>query len=102
MSKEAVLAIRAYIHKYLFAPRFDWPANEFRRRSYSRWAATEIIAMIENDPINRDPISNIKKFMDDMDHYLNMSENRETYFIFMIAKETAEDIICLLLEGVKK
>lgn len=102
MSKEAVLAIRAYMQKYLFIPRSNWPTDEFRRRSYSRWAADEIMKMIENDPINQDPINNVEKFMDDMDHYLDLSENRDSYFIFMVAKETAEDIMCLLLKGDKK
>lgn len=102
MEKEAVLAIQEYIHQYLFEPKSNWPTCEFRRRSYSRWAADEILNMIKNDPINQDPLNNVELFMNKMDRFLDMSENQEVYFAFIVAKETAEDIVCLLMKGDKK
>lgn len=102
MNEEAVLAIRDYIDEYLFEPKLNWPTYEFRRRSYSRWAANEILTRIETDAINRDPINNVIEFREDMDRYLDLSEDHDVYYIFIVAKETADDIMCLLMKGDKK
>lgn len=97
MKEAAVLAIQEYIDEYLFEPRINWPKEEFIRRSYSRWAADEILARIENDTEHQNPLDIIEKFMNDMDRYAELSDDRESYPIFVIAREEAEEIAFLFL-----
>lgn len=42
--------VSEYIHDNLWPPKPDWPPNEFRYRSYARWAAEELLAAIANNP----------------------------------------------------
>lgn len=96
--KEAIVsALQEYIDEYLFEPGKNWPKEEFNRRSYSRWAANEIMERLLREMDIRDPLDIIEEFSDEMDRCLDLSENRDIYFIFIVAKETADDIAFLFL-----
>jgi hypothetical protein len=64
------------------------------QESYSRWAAREILVMLEK---NRDtpPLILIEQFRDRMDEYSCM--NKYTSYRFSVAKDMAEWIVDLLL-----
>lgn len=87
--------IEEYISEYLFPPCFNWPEEEFKRRTYSRWAATEILERIRID--DRDPLDVIEEFSNEMDRYFELSDGYDNYYIFIVAKETADDIAYLFL-----
>lgn len=96
MNKLAVSVIQEYIDKYLFEPRSNWPTYEFNVRSYSRWAANEIIERIQNDS-DRSPVSIISEFIREVDLYSEKTPTNQSQLIFSVAKETAIDIILLFL-----
>lgn len=97
MKEVAVSVIQEYIDEYLFEPSITWPDSEFNRRSYSRWAAEEILSRVIQEPSNRDPLDIIEEFANEMDRYLDYSDDKAIYFIFIVAKETAEDVAFLFL-----
>lgn len=102
MDTDVILKIQNYVNNYLFDPDIMWPVNEFKKRSYSRWAAYEILDRIKNDLENRDPINNVVEFLKEVRSYSELCTNDCVNFIFTTAIETAEDIIFLLLKGDKK
>ena len=91
----SVAVIRSYIEKNLFNPSFSWPRDEFRKRSYQRWAAYEICSRIMDKPFN-DPIVVIENFIFDMAMYACYGEEKYA-FIFQSAIETAEELIQLFV-----
>lgn len=93
--KVSVDAIEEYISEYLFLPSINWPKEEFERRTYSRWAASEILNRVRND--DRDPLDVIEEFSDEMDRYFELSDSHNSWYIFIAAKETADDIAFLFL-----
>lgn len=92
MKEEAIAIIQDYMNQCLFEPNLDWPGYEFDYRIYSRWAANEILDRISSCRKGLDPIIIIGQFMDEMDDYSEMSDDRNQQFIFIVARETAEDI----------
>lgn len=97
--EEIVLMIEKYMETFLFPPMVTWPKYEFVRRSYSRWAAEEIIDRILDSSIDQDPIDVIKQFSDEMDYCFEISEDKGSSFMFSTAKEIAEEIIFLVSKG---
>lgn len=91
MNEVAISMIRDYMDQCLFEPSFNWPGWEFDRRIYSRWAANEILERVTKNPM-LSPIDAIDQFMDEMDDHSEVSDDRNFQFIFIIARETAEDI----------
>ena len=91
MNELAMSIVREYIDTYLFEPQINWPKYEFNVRSYSRWAAYEILGRIANYMSTCDPVIVISEFMDEMDEYLEMSELREVRLLYSTARETAEE-----------
>ena len=96
MNELAVSVIQEYIDKYLFEPRSNWPKYEFNVRSYSRWAANEIIERIQNDS-DRSPVNIISEFIREVDLCSEKTPTNQSQLIFAVAKETAIDIILLFL-----
>lgn len=94
MVDPAAYILQEYVNDCLFEPSNDWPAIEFKRRTYSRWAADEITKRLNED---HDPISILEQFIDEMDDYSEVTDDKETQFIFTVAKETAEDIALLFV-----
>lgn len=97
MSELAVLMVRQYINENLFAPVITWPKNFFDERSYSRWAAYEIIKLIQAEP--NIPVNIlIQKFVYKLDNYSCMADwRKDVSYMFLTAKDTAEDIGCMFI-----
>lgn len=92
----AVTIIKEYVDQHLFSPSFSWPKNEFKKRSYSQWAAYEIINRIMDNPFEM-PICIIEKFMFEMTMYACYGEDEHRSEIFQTAVETAEELVLLFV-----
>lgn len=68
---------------------------EFKRRSYARWAASEIKERIKNG--NRLPVLEVYDFFKIVDDFSKMDSDVDMAFIFKTAAETAEEIGSLLV-----
>lgn len=94
MCDAAVSIIQEYVDKHFFSPSNTWCKYEFEKRSYSRWAAYEIIDRIMDKPFEI-PICVIENFIFEMAMYACYGEDKHRSFIFQTAVETAEEIILL-------
>lgn len=94
-SEIAVSIIREYIDQNLFSPSYSWPKDEFKKRSYSQWAAYEIINRIMDKPFDM-PICVIENFIYEMTAYTYCGDKYNN-FIFHTAIETAEELILLFV-----
>ena len=88
------MTIHNYINKNLFTPAWDWSEYEFRRRSYGRWAANEILNRVMEMP-ETDPFFVILYFRYQMDVLSTVREDSDAEFIFVTARNTADEIISL-------
>lgn len=88
------MIIHNYIDENLFIPAWNWSSYEFRRRSYERWAANEIIKRITETP-EVEPFFIILYFRHQMDTLSDIRENSGAEFIFITARDTADEIISL-------
>lgn len=105
---EIIMKIQKYIDESLFEPHINWPKYEFLRRSYSRWAANEILCRILKESLKPPPYITgfepeapsaiIREFIDEMDYYSDISTDVKKQRIFIIAKETAIDINTFIFE----
>lgn len=92
MYEVAAEIIQEYIDQWLFEPNYYWPRIEFNRRSYSRWAANEIVHRIKTETKGRTVLEIIDEFRWEMDRCSEVDYDRDRAFIFETARETAEDI----------
>lgn len=92
----AEITIKEYRDQYLFMPKMNWPKCEFDLRTYSRWAADEILNRLNEKP-SVGVINIIQGFMEELDHCMDLSDNWTVVRIFRIAREAAEDILKLFL-----
>lgn len=91
----AVKSIITYMEECLFEPKTSWFKHEFEKRSYSRWAANEILEGVMDHPMSpADTI--IEEFIFKMSLYSCVAEDSKASFIFSIAQDTAEDILAYL------
>lgn len=107
MNEASISVIQKYIDECLFEPRLKWPKYYFTERSYSRWAAYEIQERIIEEALRLPPhitgreprslVDIIKAFISEMDDLSETSDNKRFQLIFLIARDTAEDILCLFL-----
>lgn len=103
MDETAILIIQEYIDKNLFEPQISWPSSIFKERSYARWAAFEIQKNIMDElwmPPDYDllePMDVIFQFMVEIKHYLELSRGGPNEQLFLIAKETATEILYLFV-----
>lgn len=88
------MIIHNYVDKNLFAPAWEWPEHEFRRRSYGRWAANELKKRIIEMP-EVDPFLVVLYFRYQMDALSHVREDSEAEFMFITARNTADEIISL-------
>ena len=96
MHEKEILAIHKFIDDSLFKPEYNWPEHHFNERSYSRWAANEILTLITNyDLIS--PISVVSDFINKMDAFLDMREGTEHEIIYSIARDMGYDILDVLI-----
>lgn len=95
-SETAVSIIKEYVDRHLFSPSFSWPKDEFEKRSYSQWAAYEIINRIMDKPFEM-PICIIESFICEMAMYACYGEDEHRSLIFQTAVETVEELILLFV-----
>lgn len=95
MNERVIFVIQEYMYD-LFEPGRNWPKYEFSKRSYARWAASEILKSIQSSP-NISAIKVVENFAQKtnewskMDHY-NLNDG----FIFYVAHDVATDILDIL------
>jgi hypothetical protein len=97
----AISLIREYMSEHLFDPKQNWGKYYFTERSYSRWAANEIIERLWEialfPPWEYGVVDIISGFIDEMERLSENSEHKLSQTIFYIAKETARDILLLFV-----
>jgi len=91
----AISKIMKYIDEYCFEPGAKWLDEYFAQRSYSNWAAYEILELIMDHPFDS-PSLLIDDFILKMELYSCIGNVFERKIIFSIAKDTAEHIQQLL------
>lgn len=92
MYEVAAEIIQEYFDQWLFEPNDRWPRVEFNRRSYARWAAKEILMRVQTERNGRTVVDIIEEFRLEMDRFATVDYDRDREFIFVTARETAEDI----------
>lgn len=85
-----------YLDECLFEPRITWPKDEFNRRSYSRWAAGELLEIILDNPF-KDSKDIIEGFIIQMLYFSYLANNEKASGIFIVAMDVAEDILMMLV-----
>lgn len=91
MNEVAIDIVLNYINRELFEPDHRWPEDIFERRTYSRWAAYEVLERIMDHPYD-DPSIVIEKFWLEIGVILNGEHDLKKHRMFSIAKQTIEDI----------
>lgn len=93
--KFAQHVIRNYIYDQRKCMRKYRPGQqEFEQFSYSVWAANEILTELMNTP-DVPPLYTLELFREKMDDYSCL--NKETSYIFSVAKDATENIIDMLI-----
>lgn len=93
MNDEAVAKILSYMDECLVELKDTWPKEDFEKRSYSRWAAMEIIEALMDHPFTW-AWTVIDAFIIDMLYCAHIAKEDNQKFIFAI--EVAENIQELL------
>ena len=78
--------LNGYCEQYMFEPELWWPKEEFRERSYSRWAAFTILSKIKETSF--DPVLICEGFINNMRRFSEIREERDQS-MFSIAEDTA-------------
>lgn len=94
MNEAQASVILNYMDENLFEPRLSWPKTEFSKRTYSRWAANEILCLIMENPFHS-VTDIIDGFIFKMLYFSYMVKDEENGSKFLIAIEVAEDILFL-------
>ena len=105
MNDKAVFKIQKYIDECLFEPSINWFKYEFKKRSYARWAAFEILDRIIEEEMKLPafisgqerltPVEIIWQYVEVFDSYSDLTEDKDVQFIFSTARDTAENLIYL-------
>ena len=95
MSERAIMAILRHAEEHLFEPSQKWPRYEHEERSYSRWAAYEIIQLLMDRPLE-DPRILIEGFMLQMISFSQRYDPRDGCNMFTVAADTANDILQII------
>lgn len=95
MDNRVISVIEEYMVD-LFEPGRNWPKYEFRKRSYERWAAEEILSDIQHHS-NMPPVLVVEEFVRRTDEFSNIEhDERNDSFIFSVAHDVATDILDIL------
>lgn len=95
MDERVIFVIQEYMYD-LFEPGRNWPKYEFCKRSYARWAASEILKCIQKNQ-NIPPIKVVEDFEHKTDEYSGVDhDDRNDSFIFYVAHDVATDILDIL------
>lgn len=94
MDNVSVVSIMNYMDEYRFEPKITGSKEEFKCRSYSRWAADEILCSIMEHPFHS--ITDIiEGFIFKMLYFSYIEKGDEKGSRFIIAMNMAEDILFL-------
>lgn len=95
MDERVIFAIEDYMYD-LFEPGRNWPKYEFRKRSYARWATSEILKCIQKQ-LDRPPVEVVEDLVRKTDEYSGVEhDDRNDSFIFYVAHDVATDILDIL------
>ena len=86
MREKIIADIQQYIRDLDKRQIYDYRSLAFEQRSYSQFAADELLRLLENDN-STPPIMIIEDFVAKMDKYACMSTSNS--FIFSVAYDTA-------------
>ena len=102
----ALSVVRRYLKEYLPEPMNPRAINEFKERTYSRWAANEIICRIIDEELKlpyhisgleqRVPVEVVKEFVDELYTAWELSTKKDQKMVYSCALHTAEDILLRL------
>lgn len=95
MDERVIFVIQEYMCD-LFEPDRNWPKYEFRKRSYARRTASEILKRIQKNP-QIPPMKVVEEFVRKTDEYSGIEhDDRNDSFIFYVAHDVATDILDIL------
>lgn len=95
MDSRVIAVIEEYMFD-LFEPGKNWPKYEFRKRSYGRWVAEEILKSIQSHP-DISPIQTVEEFVLLTNEFSGIEhDERNDSFIFSVAYDVAKDILDIL------
>lgn len=94
MEERIIFTIKCFSEENWAEPCANWPDYWFNKSSYSRWAISEIIELLENRGINESPKKVVSNFISRMDRYSCLNDSARK--IFSIARETADDVLDFL------
>lgn len=95
MIERVIFVIQEYMYD-LFEPGRNWPKYEFSKRSYARWAASEILKRIQSNP-NVSPLEIVEDYVRKTDAWAKMDHyDRNDGFIFYVAHDVATDVLDIL------
>ena len=109
MDDRDVIILSNYIRKTYPSEYTCFSQYEFDKRSYSKWAATEILEMMCEEA-NKLPsyISGretataydiVENFLIDMNYYAELCDDSRMQFMFATARDEAKKILKLYLKG---
>lgn len=93
MNDEVIARILNYMDECLIDLEDTWPKEDFEKRSYSRWAAMEIVEALMGHPLTW-AWTVIDEFIFKMLYFAHLAEDDNLQFTYAIA--VAEDIQALL------
>lgn len=93
----AIQKIKNYMDECLYDPTLNWPTYWFRKQTYSRWTAGEILRDILDHPLTP-ATTTVENFEIRMHYFLYEAEDTDADFIFSTACDIAEEIQYLLLQ----
>lgn len=95
MDNRVISVIEEYMFD-LFEPGRNWPKYEFRKRSYGRWAAEEILKSIHHRQ-DISPMQVVEEFFRRTEEFSGIEhDERNDSFIFSVAHDVATDILDIL------
>lgn len=107
LCETAINIINGCFSTWLSEPKKEWSKEAFKERSYSRWAANEILLrLIEEEfqpPVyitGRDPLTPldiINEFKSEIEFYYELCTNDKIRDALLIAIDTADEIECLFV-----
>lgn len=102
----ALSVVRRYLNERLPEPMNPRAKSEFQERTYSRWAADEIMSRIMEEELKlpyhisgleqRVPVEVVREFIDELYTAWETTDNKQRKYAFSCALNTAEDIQCKL------
>lgn len=88
-----------YVDSDLFPPSKNWPEEEFKKRSYARFVAFDILKAIVVDHGLCDPIDIVERYLTRANCMMCEAQTISQELLMKTIVETAQDILHLLKEA---